>query len=121
MTIIEWLDSLCPRLQHIIQVELGTHFDYDLNLANAATENSKRMLEGGGIGHIHPLYFPCLAEVVAYSNVNNNDENALYNITNAWKFSKECHREDLLFHNNIGIGFAYSRERDILYASARLG
>ena len=118
MSFFDWINSLCPKLQHIIHTELSTHFDYSLDLAVGATENSKLMMQREETGHYHPMY-SCMAEVTAYNYIRGDSERALQDIVGMWK-SSDKHRRDLLNFSNIGIGFAYDHRKDILYATACL-
>jgi len=117
--VIKWLDSLCPRLHHLLQIALSKNFYYDLSLAEAATKNSIQMMERTSVGHFESLCHPALAEVVSSAELNNGDEFALRNLANRWK-SSSAHRHALINNKNIGIGFAYSPELNLLYATARL-
>lgn len=116
---IEWLNSLCPRLKHILQVEFSKEFQYDLDLAHQATINSQEMLDSGVLGHIHHIEPPTLAEVVTYSFLRGNDEWALRKMAGLYKESYK-HSELLRRYDIMGMGFAYSEESDILFNSIRL-
>jgi hypothetical protein len=121
MGVIEWVDGLCPRLHHVLQVSFSKQFPYySLELANLATQNSIAMLNTGVVHHHLPLQHPTLAEVVNFSFVNGNDEAALWQIANSWRESSK-HRPLLQSYPVIGIGFAYDSSRDMLYVTARLG
>jgi hypothetical protein len=116
---IEWLDSLCPRLQHLLQVEFCKSFEYDFHIAHQAVINSKEMLNSRLLGHIFPIQSPALAEAVAYTYVRGDDEWALRKIVGLYRESDK-HSEILRKFGVIGIGFAYSDKDDILYNSIRL-
>ena len=110
MDIIPWLDSLCPRLQHLLQVEFSKYFEYDLALAHAATQESIAMMRNGELHHFFQLESATLAEVIAAVSIDDPlheyDEAALCKIAKGWRDSPKHH--DLLErHSTIGIGFAY--------------
>ena len=119
MEFYEWLNSLCGRLQHLLQVQFRKAYHYDLSLASQAVESSQAMLSARQIDHFRDIA-PNLAEVVSGAFVNCNDEGALRDIVMMWFYSTQGHREILSHHNVIGIGFSYDPIEDILYATARL-
>lgn len=119
MSRIEWLNSLCPRFQHILQVGFSKEFKYDFEMARQAVQNSNLMLSMSCVDHIHPIYSPSIAEVVAFSRLRGDDESALRK-TQQLFFDEPGHAELLRRYGAIGIGFAYSDELDVLFTSVRL-
>lgn len=116
---IDWLDSLCPRLKHILQVQFSKEFEYDFVIAHQAAINSQAMFDSEIFGHIYSIKLPALAEVIAYAYVKGDDEWALRKIAGLYRESDK-HSELLRRFDIIGIGFAYSDRKDILFNSIRL-
>ena len=118
--IIEWLNSLCPKLQNLLQIKLQKEYSYNFTFASQAVQNSIQMMESQRTEHFEPLTSPAAAEVIATVSVENNDESTLVKIVDKWDRSDE-HRKLLKENSSLGIGFAYDLGRNLLYATVRLG
>jgi len=118
--IIEWLNSLCPKLQNLLQIKLQKEYSYNFTFASQAVQNSIQMMESQRTEHFEPLNPPTLAEVIATVTVEGNDESTLVKLINIWDKSNK-HRDLLRDYNSLGIGFAYDLGRNILYTTVRLG
>lgn len=120
MDFFTWLNSLHPRLQHIIQIRFKKSFTYyDLALAADAVQNSQAMHYNQRVGHFFPGRSPCLAEVAAYTPLNNNDESALQSLVDFW-YNSRPHKQAIQSHHVLGIGFYYDKPADTLWATIRL-
>ncbi|HJX51058.1 MAG TPA: CAP domain-containing protein [Candidatus Nanoarchaeia archaeon] len=118
--IIEWLNTLCPRLQHLLQIRFQKEYIYNFSFASQATNNSVQMMDRQRSGHFEPLNPPAVAEVITSVNVGKDDESTLIKMIESWEKSPQ-HTNVLRNNNSLGIGFAYDLGTNVIYTTIRLG
>lgn len=113
---IQWIDFLCPRMKHILQVKFSKEYQYDFVLAEGAVKHSIWMMQTGNFRHCS---FVNEEEILGVVGIEGNDEGALRRIVDCWYKSN---RHNLALRNNdlFGIGLAYDDRLDLLYATIRL-
>src|SRR3989344_2153112 len=109
---IQWIDSLHPRMHHILQVKFSREYQYDFVLAEGATKHSVWMMQTGNFRHSP---FVDVDEALGAVGIRGYEEDALQRLTNVWHKSGR-HRELFISNNIILLGLAYDDRLYLLYA-----